>query len=361
MSTQQETVSEEERHCGLMVVAACEKDISKFDLFLKELTSPLTFFVKEEFIPQVTELRKQYLTITYLVVIDQPRTVRDYVRQAMALNPDTTIPYFYAWSYGRQPFPESVPWCTLASTTSIYEIPECLVGHQDAWNLETRPVHTSLNQLFPPPRLATPPILNHSLSFLMELYGSDKGNESGDAKHHYTEFYDNLFSKMRHEPISLFELGTNYKSILNASCLAWQDYFTSGYIFGADTDTSARNPLTQGDRLRLVRCDKPSPESYQNLWNQPEIANVNFDIIIEGVYSVFYPSCLFFECSIHKLKKGGLYIIENIDRDNYDLFLNKMESWRLKYTHLDFKIVNLKPTNRWFFPEDNIVMVVSHK
>ena len=65
MSTQQETVSEEERHCGLMVVAACEKDISKFDLFLKELTSPLTFFVKEEFIPQVTELRKQYLKIKY--------------------------------------------------------------------------------------------------------------------------------------------------------------------------------------------------------------------------------------------------------------------------------------------------------
>jgi hypothetical protein len=320
-------------------------------------------FVKEEWVQQVVALRGPSLLPSTSMVVISPTTkydIREYVRQAIQLSQDKSpVPIIYLWSHGRDVIPLGVNW-TQIEHTLLYDSREWIVGYAEAWQAETKPVHTTLYQLFPPPRLPTPPPIMHSLSFLMQLYGSDKGDVDDKVAHHYTHYYDELFGARRNDPsIKLFELGSNKKEILNASCHAWQDYFHQGHIYAGDIYNVPFKTL-DSDRIHMCHCcELPSIDTFQQLWAQPEVRDVMFDVIIEGVYSKYFPSALFFEQSIHKLNKGGYFIIENIDRDVFDLFLNKIISWKDHYPDMSFELVNLQPsTNQWFFNQDNILLVI---
>lgn len=197
---------------------------------------------------------------------------------------------------------------------------------------------------------------------IMGKWGSDKGKESITTSwHNYTIVYYDLFKRFEHAPITLFELGlgTINPNILSnmgpdgkpgASIRGWKEFFQQGTIYGADID---KDILFNEERIKTFWCDQTQPSVIKEMWTHiPDC-----DIIIEDGLHEFDANVCFFENSIHKLKSGGYYIIEDIDKKLFDAFKVKLEEWRLKYTELTFYLVILPSMRN---PYDNNLLVI-HK
>jgi hypothetical protein len=90
------------------------------------------------------------------------------------------------------------------------------------------------------------------------------------------------------------------------------------------------------------------------MWESPE-RQEPFDIIVEDGLHTFDANVCFFENSIHRLAKGGYYIIEDIATPDIEKFEEIFKEWRQVYTNLTFTLIVLpSTTNTW----DNSVAVV---
>ena len=199
---------------------------------------------------------------------------------------------------------------------------------------------------------------------IMEKYGSDKGNTQELHHHNYTRFYHSLFNAQANSNLRIFELGlgTNDVNIPSnmgkygkpgASLRGWSEYFPNSQIFGADID---RNILFQEPRINTYYCDQTDERSIREMWNKQDL-NDNFDIIVEDGLHTFQANVCFFENSIHKLKPGGIYIIEDIIVHNLHSYQYKIEQWKTMYPNLSFRIVNI-PNNLNSY--DNCLLLASN-
>ncbi len=165
--------------------------------------------------------------------------------------------------------------------------------------------------------------INDPISILCEKYGSDKGglNNFSDKRksHFYASYYHDLF-KSKKEKINLVlecGIGTNDEKIPanmtkygkpGASLRVFREYFKNAKIYGADID---KNILFNDNRIQSYYVDQLSTKSINKMWN--EINKDNFDIIIDDGMHNFNASLNFFKISFIKLKKGGFYIIEDVN------------------------------------------------
>lgn len=164
------------------------------------------------------------------------------------------------------------------------------------------------------------------LCVLMNKYGSDKGTQN-KGRGNYTKLYNFLFSEIKDKIKNVFEvgLGTNYTDVPSsmgidgvpgASLRGWREYFTNANIYGADLD---RRILFQEERIKTFFVNQFDKKTINDLWF--ELENIEFDIIIDdGIHDVSFDNKsgnkIFFENSIHKLKKNGFYIIEDVAIDS---------------------------------------------
>jgi hypothetical protein len=162
------------------------------------------------------------------------------------------------------------------------------------------------------------------LCLLMDKYGSDKGTKN-KGKGNYTKFYDFIFKSIKNNPMNIFEvgLGTNNTDVLSnmgkdgipgASLRGWRDYFSNSFIYGADVD---KRILFEEERIKTYFVDQLDDNSIKNLWDKFDF---EFDIILDdGIHDISHSDVsgnrIFFENSIHKLKKGGFFIIEDVAYD----------------------------------------------
>jgi hypothetical protein len=201
---------------------------------------------------------------------------------------------------------------------------------------------------------------------LCEIIGrnkSDKGNLNIiNSLHNYTTFYYSIFKNIQKEKLRIFELGlgTNNINLVGnmgpdgipgASLYAWAEFFENSEIFGADIDS---NILFNTNRIKTFYCDQTNPESIKNMWNESDL-NDNFDIIIEDGLHTFNANVCFFENSIHKLKSNGYFIIEDIKNDEKNLFYNKIEEWKNKYTDLLFNLLCIPSEIN--FADNNLLVI----
>jgi hypothetical protein len=92
-----------------------------------------------------------------------------------------------------------------------------------------------------------------------------------------------------------------------ASLRAWREYFPQAQIYGADID---RDILFAEDRIQTFWTDQRDPKAIRELWHQ--LDGVSFDVMIDdGLHEAPANICFFME-SFHKLKPGGIYVIEDI-------------------------------------------------
>jgi len=155
-------------------------------------------------------------------------------------------------------------------------------------------------------------------------YGSDKGDN-----HNYSTFYDHVFSSIKGKNINLFELGLSIHNgdialAPGCSLLGFKDYFSKAKLYGGDIDP---NSLIHGhSRIKTYIVDQTDPHIIEDLWYHSDLYETEFDIIIEDGLHTFDANKTFFENSIHKLKYGGIYIIEDIKNDEIPQFKNWMST-----------------------------------
>lgn len=207
---------------------------------------------------------------------------------------------------------------------------------------------------------------NTPLCEIMGRYGSDKGHINiMYSKHNYTTLYFSLFKNWRFKKIRLFELGlgTNNVNIPSnmgangipgASLYGWSEFFPHGKIFGADIDG---NILFNNDKIKTFYCDQTNPHVIKYMWNEPELKE-GFDIIVEDGLHSFSANVCFFENSIHKLNRGGYYIIEDITKDEEHRFISKIEEWENKYNDCLFQLLTIPSFQNTY---DNNVLIVHKK
>jgi len=194
---------------------------------------------------------------------------------------------------------------------------------------------------------------------LCEIMGrnkSDKGNRDLTRTHNYTTIYSKLFQSLRDKPINIFELGLGTNNInlpsnmgINgrpgASLYGWSEFFPKAKIYGADID---KDILFNEDRIKTFYCNQLDPGVICDMWGEKELKDKQFDIIIEDGLHVLDAQICFFENSIHKVRDGGYYIIEDF---NHGLPFQKMcETFKKfksnnKYTDLDVSIYQLPATS----------------
>jgi hypothetical protein len=166
--------------------------------------------------------------------------------------------------------------------------------------------------------------MQSELSRLCDKHGSDKGeivatgHPYGWPSHSYTDLYEGLFDHCRDFMKNVFEcgLGTNNPALPSnmgisgkpgASLRVWRDYFPNARIYGADID---QDILFQEDRISTFQCDQTVPESIDQLW---EAIDVNdFDLMIDDGLHTFEAGVCLFEHAFGRLRKSGIYVIEDI-------------------------------------------------
>ena len=168
--------------------------------------------------------------------------------------------------------------------------------------------------------------LKNDLSILCEKHGSDKGYVSfekdtlyGWKAHTYTSVYFNLFNHCKNEIKLIFECGigsnnSNYISNMSlggkpgASLRVWRDYFKNSLIYGADID---KDILFEEDRIKTFYVDQLNEHSIKEMWSN--INKSNFDIIFDDGLHSFEGAITLFLNSFDKLRKNGIYIIEDVN------------------------------------------------
>lgn len=130
-------------------------------------------------------------------------------------------------------------------------------------------------------------------------YGTDKSS----IAHGYLDIYETYFEGKRFNDIDLLEIGIKE----GASLRMWKEYFQSGEIYGIDTNSSC---LQYSDnRINIEIGDQSDDRFLNNLF----IDNVKeFDIIIDDGGHYPQHQIKSFNTLFHRLKCGGLYIIEDL-------------------------------------------------
>ena len=184
---------------------------------------------------------------------------------------------------------------------------------------------------------------NNSLDELADKYGTDKGgdvNKNVSKKkelNNYTPLYQKFFSKDKNNYRLVFELGIGSNNLdtpsnmgsngkPGASLYMWQEYFPNAEIFGADVD---KRILFNENRIKTYFVDQYSTESIKKMW--VEIDRNNFDLIIDDGIHDYKGNVNFFENSIQYLKKGGLYIIEDVN----NIYV---ENFRKYFSNLNYDV-----------------------
>jgi hypothetical protein len=169
------------------------------------------------------------------------------------------------------------------------------------------------------------------LNELCDKYGSDKGSVKDDSlfyshtAHNYTKIYASLFAKIKNNKLTIFEcgLGTNNPEIPSsmgiygkpgASLRVWKDYFSNSKIYGADID---KEILFTEDRIVTSFMDQTDSDSVAEFWN---LHNIFPNIIIDDGLHEFYAGVSLFENSFDRLAKDGIYIIEDIDKNDVEKY-----------------------------------------
>ena len=107
-----------------------------------------------------------------------------------------------------------------------------------------------------------------------------------------------------------------------ASLRVWKEYFSNAEIYGADID---KNVLFFENRIKTYHVDQLDEKKIREMWSQ--INKKEFDLIIDdGLHSYDAAKTLFLN-SIDKLKKGGIYIIEDVSNSYFEKLFTELEKF----------------------------------
>jgi hypothetical protein len=190
--------------------------------------------------------------------------------------------------------------------------------------------------------------LNYNDNILTQLcdkYMTDKGSINHNKRlawyggpHSYSNYYFSIFNHFKDNVKLVFEcgLGTSY----GASLRVWRDYFKNAQIYGADID---KDILFQEDRIKTHYVDQLNTPSIEAMWKK--IGMQNFDIIIDDGLHTTDANINLFRNSFNKLKKNGIYIIEDVSILELNNTIKKLNNSNLELVVLKKKSIKYQNSN----------------
>ena len=151
-------------------------------------------------------------------------------------------------------------------------------------------------------------ILNRKSINNSDLYqGTDK-----ETRHRYCSlFYENEFSKYKHKPIKILEIG----AFAGWSLVLWREYFTKANIVGVDIYDQRLTHNTKNLKDVTVYIQDALEEEFAKTLG-------NFDIIIDDGEHTKESQIECIKLYLPRLNSGGVLVIEDI------LELSSMEDFK---------------------------------
>lgn len=167
---------------------------------------------------------------------------------------------------------------------------------------------------------------------LCELFKKHNSDKCSDW-HNYSPMYFEMFKNLRDKEVNVFELGI----LFGGSVRAWGEFFRNGKIYAGDFDIST---FVDENNIKSYYCDQDNISSIFSLWQNLDLKNVQFDLIIDDGKHEFVSNLNFLENSFHKLKENGVYIIEDLTASTVAGF-NSVKEYLKNKLNIDFVIVDI--------------------
>ena len=141
-------------------------------------------------------------------------------------------------------------------------------------------------------------LFNKDLNFLFKYFNSYK------QPHGYTDFYHENLKELKDKKLDILEIGM----AKGDSIASFYFYFPYSNLIGVDN-----NPFRiryKSKRIRNIYVDISSKQILKNFTNY---LNQKFDLIIEDCSHKLIDQILCFSENFKNLKKGGIYIVEDLN------------------------------------------------
>ena len=183
--------------------------------------------------------------------------------------------------------------------------------------------------------------------------------------HNYSLFYHEFFSHVRHENISIFEvgMGSNNSDVRGfmgenarpgASLYAWSEYFKNGLVYGADIDPRIMFEDTEA-RIKTYCFDQASRKGVEKAFSDIED---KVDIIIDdGLHFPDY-NMKFFENAFDHLRDGGLFVIEDLFLGPHSQNFNQKHRENLQKIKKKCRFADILTLSSTFNKNDNNLLVI---
>lgn len=179
---------------------------------------------------------------------------------------------------------------------------------------------------------------------LCEIFFKYKSDKCPQIFHSYSPSYFEELHKIKNDIKYLLEIGVGNTRIMTpicgetyqigASLKGWRDFFINAKIFGIDID---KEVLFKENRIQCFYTDQSNANSLENTINEIKKYENNielkFDLIIDDGSHIIEHMILSFRTLSKYVMNGGLYIIEDIKKENLNLFINLNEK--------DFEILKI--------------------
>ncbi len=162
---------------------------------------------------------------------------------------------------------------------------------------------------------------------LAKLSGTDKA-----GAHAYTQHYMQHFLPFKNKKLALLEIGVggySHPKLGGGSLLMWKKYFPKGKIYGVDIyDKSA----LQERRIKIFQGSQVDQQFLEKVTNETG----PLDIIIDDGSHVNKHVIETFKLLFPKLKKGGIYVVEDIQTSYWEDFGGDSKNLQNPATSMNF-------------------------
>jgi hypothetical protein len=141
-----------------------------------------------------------------------------------------------------------------------------------------------------------------TLEQIYEKWSYIDGHGDKGTSHSYIPEYSRLFEPYRDKKLNILEIGVAYGESLEM----WSEYFTNAKVYGVDIHDKEIYPYLKDERFKIWISDATKSEFVS------ELGSLKFDIIIDDGSHYYQDQFDTFNLLKSKVRKGGLYIVEDI-------------------------------------------------
>jgi hypothetical protein len=180
---------------------------------------------------------------------------------------------------------------------------------------------------------------------LCDLFIKYKSDKCPQILHSYSNEYYNLLNDIKDNVKNVIEIGIGNDELMKpicgfsyevgASLRAWRDFFNNANIYGLDI---REDVLFNEDRINTFYTDQSKEiELEKTVKNIKEFNNnesLEFDLIIDDGSHIVEHMLLSINTLAKHLKVGGIYIIEDIQHKDINIFTNlKIDNFEIIKIH----------------------------